>query len=75
MKIDVAKVNPNYLKKILSQRYLYPLIYGVLIQVLRPDEIGKVSIKFALDLVKKILIQKTKFFISMSLHQQKSFSL
>jgi len=62
MKIDVAKVNPNYLKKILSQRYLYPLIYGVLIQALRPDEIGKVSIKFALDLVKKNFNPKNKVF-------------
>lgn len=60
MRVDISKVNPIYLKKIFSKRYLYPLIYGVLIQILRPDEIGKISIKFSLDLIKKNFSKNSK---------------
>lgn len=60
---ELSKVKPEYFKKILSKKYLYPLIYGVLIQILKPDEIGKVSIKFTLDLLKKNFARKGKVFM------------
>lgn len=60
MNFDISKIKPEYFKKILSKKYLYPLIYGVLLQILRPDEIGKISIKFSLDLIKKNFSKNSK---------------
>lgn len=60
MKIEISKVSPTFLQKILKKRFIYPLIYGVLNQILKPDEIGKVSIKFSLDLLKKNFSKKSK---------------
>lgn len=53
MKIEISKISPYFFKSILKKKFIYPLIYGVLVQILRPDEIGKVSIKFSLDLLKR----------------------
>lgn len=60
MNFDISKVKPAYLKKIFSKKYLFPLIYGVLLQILRADDIGKVSIKYALDLIKKNFSKNSK---------------
>lgn len=60
MNIDISKIKPEYLKKILSKKYLYPLIYGILLQILRPDEVGKISIKYSLDLIKKNFSKNSK---------------
>lgn len=53
MKIELSKVSPEFFQKILRKKFIYPLVYGVLNQILRPDEIGKVSIRFSLELLKK----------------------
>ncbi|MCX8094682.1 MAG: 2-hydroxyacyl-CoA dehydratase family protein [Caldisericia bacterium] len=53
MKIEISKVSPEFFQKILKKKFIYSLIYGVLNQILRPDEIGKISIRFSLDLLKK----------------------
>ncbi|MGB9750444.1 MAG: 2-hydroxyacyl-CoA dehydratase subunit D [Caldisericia bacterium] len=60
MNFNISKVKPVYLKKIFSKKFLYPLIYQVLLQILRPDDIGKVSIKFSLDLIKKNFSKNSK---------------
>lgn len=53
MRIELSKVSPEFFQKILRKKFIYPLVYGVLNQILRPDEIGKVSIRFSLELLKK----------------------
>lgn len=53
MRLELSKVSPEFFQKILRTKFIYPLVYGVLNQILRPDEIGKVSIRFSLELLKK----------------------
>ncbi len=53
MRLELSKVSPKFFQKILRKKFIYPLVYGVLNQILRPDEIGKVSIRFSLELFKK----------------------
>jgi benzoyl-CoA reductase/2-hydroxyglutaryl-CoA dehydratase subunit BcrC/BadD/HgdB len=60
MNFEISKISPNFFKSILKRKYIYPLIYGVLVQILKPDEIGKVSIKFSLDLLKRNFSKKSK---------------
>ncbi len=60
MKVEISKISPNFLKSILRKKFIYPLIYGLLVQILRPDELGKVSIKFSLDLLKRNFNNRSK---------------
>jgi len=53
MNLDTSKINPDFFKKIVSKPYIYPLIRGILIQILKPDRIAKVSINFSMEILKK----------------------
>lgn len=53
MNLNTSKINPDFFKKIVSKPYIYPLIRGVLLQLLRPDRVAKVSIDFSMEILKK----------------------
>ncbi len=53
MNLDTSKIKPDFFRKIVSKSYIYPLIKVILLQILRPDRIGKVSIDFSIEVLKR----------------------